>query len=67
MAEKDERYEAFMTELRDLLRRYDAEIRMRYGGYGDARFWEKGPDVLELQFGWDDPHTLPSCVDEDFR
>ena len=61
-----QRYEAFMAELRDLLRRYDAEIRMRYGGYGPGGYHPE-PDVLELQFGWDDPHTLPSCVDEDFR
>lgn len=61
-----QRYEAFITELRDLLRRYDAEIRMKDGGYGPGGY-HPGPDVLELQFGWDDPHTLPSCVDEDFR
>ena len=65
MAEKDERYKAFMVELRDLLRRYDAEIRMRYGGNGDSKFWEKGPDVLEVQFGWTDTHELPSCIDKE--
>ena len=66
MAEKDERYKAFMAELRDLLRRYDAEITMRYGGYGDSRFgWEKGPDVLEVQFGWTDTHDLPSCINKE--
>jgi|APGre2960657404_1045060.scaffolds.fasta_scaffold519815_2 hypothetical protein len=65
MAEGNDRYEAFMAELRDLLRRYDAEIRMRYGGNGDSKFWEKGPDVLEVQFGWTDTHDLPSCIDKE--
>jgi hypothetical protein len=61
-----QRYKAFRTELRDLLRRYDAEIGMRYGGYGDSRFgYERGPDVLEVQFGWGDTHELPSCINKE--
>lgn len=61
-----DRYEAFMAELRDLLRRYDAEIRMKHGGYGRGGY-RPGPDVLELSFGWRDTHELPSCVDKESR
>lgn len=61
-----ERYEAFMAELRDLLRRYDAEIRMKDGGYGPGGY-HPGPDVLEVSFGWYDTHELPSCVDKESR
>ena len=59
-----QRYEAFMAELRDLLRRYDAEIRMRDGGYGRGGY-HPGPDVLEVSFGWRDTHALPSCIDKE--
>ncbi len=65
MSDQD-RYEAFMGELRELLRRYDAEIRMKDGGYGPGGYCP-GPDVLELSFGWRDTHTLPSCVDKESR
>jgi len=59
----EQRYEAFMAELRELLQRYDAEIRMRDGGYGKSeRGYEMGPDCLEVQFGWGDTHDLPSCI-----
>lgn len=61
----DDRYEAFMAELRDLLRRYDAEIRMRHGGYGDSWGYERRPEVIEVCFGWRDTHELPSCVDKE--
>ena len=62
-----QRYEAFMAELRDLLRRYDAEIRMRDGGYGRSRgmSYDRDAEVLELQFGWGDTHELPSCLDKE--
>ena len=62
-----QRYEAFMAELRDLLRRYDAEIRMRDGGYGRSRgmSYDRDAEVLELQFGWTDTHELPSCLDKE--
>ena len=36
-----------MAELRDLLRRYDAQIGMCYGGYGSGGY-HPGPDVLEI-------------------
>lgn len=65
MSDQD-RYEAFMGELRDLLRRYDAEIRMKDGGYGPGGY-RPGPDVLEVSFGWLDTHELPSCVDKESR
>ena len=64
-----QRYEAFMAELRDLLRRYDAEIRMRDGGYGRSTGMscDRDAEVLEVSFGWRDTHELPSCVDKESR
>jgi hypothetical protein len=64
MAEKDERYEAFMAELRDLLRRYDAEIGMRYGGYGSGGY-HPGPDVLEITVDKHATYRLGSTINSE--
>ena len=64
MAEKDERYKAFMTELRDLLRRYGAQIGMCYGGYGSGGY-HPDPDVLEITFDWHATYRVGSTIDSE--
>ncbi len=62
-----QRYEAFMAELRDLLRRYDAEIRMRDGGFGRGTGHVRYQEVLEVTFRPVKTHPLPPCIDKDSR
>ena len=61
---KDERYKAFMIELRDLLLRYDAEIGMCYGGYGSGGY-HPGPDVLEITVDKYATYKLGSTIDSE--
>ena len=58
MAEKDERYKAFMAELRDLLRRYDAEIERGTVGWGNH---EREAMVVSFRDGV--YHELPTLID----
>ena len=52
----DDRYEAFMAELRDLLRRYDAEIQTV--GWGNHE-----RDALVVWFRDGQWHELPKIID----
>ena len=58
MPEKDERYKAFMTELRDLLRRYDAEIQRDTLGWGNHE-----REALVVSFRDGVYHELPTLID----
>ena len=58
MAEKDERYEAFITELRGLLRRYAAEIQRSTVGWGNH---EREAMVVSFRDGV--YHELPTLID----
>ena len=58
MAEKDERYKAFKTELRDLLRRYDAEIERSTVGWGNHE-----REALVVSFRDGVCHELPTLID----
>ena len=59
-----QRYKAFMTELRDLLRRYDAQIGMRYGGYGSGGY-HPDPDVLEITVDKLVTYSVGSTIDSE--
>lgn len=59
-----QRYKAFMTELRDLLRRYDAEIGMCYGGYGGGGY-HPDPDVLEITVDKYTTYNVGSTIDSE--
>ena len=54
----DDRYEAFMKELRDLLRRYDAEIGIDTVGWGNH---ERDAFVVGFRDGIG--HILPKMID----
>jgi hypothetical protein len=58
MAEKDERYKAFMTELRDLLRRYDAELQNDTVGWGHRQ-----REAMVVWFNDGMCHELPTLID----
>ena len=53
-----------MAELRDLLRRYDAEIGMRYGGYGSGGY-HPDPDVLEITVDYCATYRLGSTINSE--
>ena len=62
----DDRYNAFMAELRDLLKRYDAEIGMRNNGYGEPKgYGMYDPDVIEVTLRGHGTYTLPSTIDSE--
>ena len=66
MAENRERYEEFMDELRDLLRRYDAEIGMRHSGYGEPKGYGRyDPDVIEVTLEGHGTYAFPSRFDSE--
>ena len=64
MAEKDERYEEFMAELRDLLARYDAEIGMVDRGYGPGGY-HPGPEQLEITLDRYTTYKMGSYIDKE--